>query len=75
MHGNDPNFISFDHRQGAELGLTNAGRMFQHSLENRLQLSRRGGTDDLKDLQRRGLLLQGLGQLALGRRELPFQLQ
>src|SRR5215467_2040239 len=48
--------------QYAELGLADAGRIFEHRLEHRLQLAGRTA-DDLKDLGRRGLLLQRLGEL------------
>src|SRR5262249_3813348 len=49
--------------QQAELGLANAKRVFQHGIENRLQISRRRA-DDTQDLRGRCLLLQRLAQLA-----------
>src|SRR5215475_13413071 len=48
--------------QYAELGLADAGRIFEHRLEHRLQLAGRTA-DNLKDFGRRGLLLQRLGEL------------
>src|SRR5262249_3671857 len=47
--------------QYAELGLADAGRIFEHRLEHRLQLAGRTA-DDLKDLGRRSLLLPRLGK-------------
>src|SRR5262245_50628359 len=49
--------------QYAEHGLADAGRIFEHRLEHRLQLAGRTA-DDLKDLGRRCLLLPRLGKLA-----------
>src|SRR5262249_50758626 len=48
--------------QYAELGLADAGRIFEHRLEHRLQFAWRAA-DDLQDLRGSGLLLQRLGEL------------
>ena len=54
--------FSVEQPQRAELGLADARRIFQHGLEDRLQLAGRAG-DDLQHLRRRGLLLQRLGEI------------
>jgi hypothetical protein len=52
---------AFTEVQCAELGAAEPGRVFQHGLENRLQLAGRTA-DDLQHLRGRGLLLKRLGE-------------
>ena len=54
--------VAFAKPQVAELGFADAGRIFQHRLEYRLQLAGRAG-DDLQHFGGRGLLLQRLGEI------------
>jgi hypothetical protein len=39
VHGHGPEAIGFPEIERAELGLADAGRVLQHSLEHRLQLA------------------------------------
>ena len=57
VHGHRAKVVAVNQEQVAELGLADAGRVFQHRLEYRLQLAGRR-TDDAQHLSRRGLLLQ-----------------
>src|SRR5262249_22499759 len=53
--------LAIEPEQRAELGLADARRVFQHSLEYWLQFAGRAA-DDLKHVSSRGLLLEGLAQ-------------
>jgi hypothetical protein len=76
----DAGYVSIVQVQYAELCTAEPGCIRQHGLEHSLQLAGRSA-DDLEDLRGRGLLLQRLGEvlaclgeLAVTRFELLFQL-
>src|SRR5437899_435536 len=49
-------------REGAEISAAKTHRLFEHRVEHRREVARRG-IDDLQDFGSRGLLLQGLAGL------------
>ena len=70
--GNAPQTAILDPVNGHIIDAAQAGRIRRHRVEDRLDVGR-GATDDAEDLAGRGLLLEGLRQLAVPGLELREQ--